>query len=44
VESKPPFDDAALEAFRKWKFKPGRDQNGQSVRVEVTLPIRFTLR
>ena len=44
VESKPPFDDAALKAFRKWKFKPGRDESGQSVRVEVTQSIRFNLR
>lgn len=44
VESKPPFDDAALDAFRRWKFQPGRDDSGQLVRVLVRQPIRFQLR
>jgi protein TonB len=44
VESKPPFDDAALAAFRRWKFQPGRDDSGQLVRVLVRQPIRFQLR
>ena len=44
VESQPPFDDAALEAFRQWKFKPARDDSGEVVRVLVEQPIRFQLR
>jgi protein TonB len=44
LESQPPFDDAALEAFRQWKFKPGRDDSGEVVRVLVQQPIRFKLR
>lgn len=44
VESRPPFDDAALAAFRRWRFRPGRDQQGNAVRVIVEQPIRFQLR
>jgi protein TonB len=44
VESQPPFDNAALAAFRRWKFQPGRDDSGQVVRVLVRQPIRFQLR
>jgi protein TonB len=44
VKSQPPFDDAALAAFRQWKFQPGRDGSGQAVRVLVQQPIRFQLR
>jgi protein TonB len=44
VKSQPPFDDAAVAAFRQWKFQPGRDDSGQVVRVLVQQPIRFQLR
>ncbi len=44
VRSQPPFDDAALTAFRQWKFQPGRDNSGEVVRVIVQQPIRFQLR
>ena len=44
LESHPPFDDAALDAFRRWRFKPGRDDGGTAVRVVVQQPIRFQLR
>ena len=44
VKSEPPFDDAALAAFRQWKFEPGRDDSGQVVRVLLRQPIRFRLR
>ena len=44
VKSQPPFDDAALAAFRQWKFRPGRDDSGEVVRVLVQQPIRFQLR
>lgn len=36
------FDDAALEAVRKWSFKP-RMQNGQAVEEKVTRRIEFKL-
>jgi protein TonB len=44
VKSQPPFDEAAVKAFRQWKFQPGRDDSGQNVRVLVQQPIRFQLR
>jgi protein TonB len=44
IKSQPPFDDAAVAAFRQWKFRPGRDDSGQVVRVLVQQPIRFQLR
>ena len=44
LQSQPPFDDAALDAFRRWRFKPGRDDSGGPVRVIVQQPIRFQLR
>jgi protein TonB len=44
LESHPPFDDAALDAFRRWRFRPGRDDGGAAVRVVVQQPIRFQLR
>lgn len=44
IKSQPPFDDAAVAAFRQWKFQPGRDGSGQVVRVLVQQPIRFQLR
>lgn len=44
VKSQPPFDDAALEAAREWRYTPGRDVHGQQVRVWVEVPITFNLR
>jgi protein TonB len=44
VVSQPPFDAPALDAFRRWRFKPGRDESGTAVRVRVKLPMRFHLR
>jgi protein TonB len=44
LQSQPPFDDAALDAFRRWRFTPGRDDSGSAVRVLVQQPIRFQLR
>jgi len=44
VESIPLLDDAAIEALRKWRFRPGRDAQGEAVRVLVHLPVRFRLR
>jgi protein TonB len=44
IKSLPPFDEPAVNAFRRWKFKPGSDDSGQYVRVLVQQPIRFQLR
>ncbi len=42
VESatRPEFKEPALEAIRKWRFKPGR-KNGEPVSTHVRVPIRF---
>ncbi len=34
------FDKAALEAVKKWKFKPAK-QDGSPVAKKVSIPIRF---
>lgn len=39
--SRPEFERAALDAVRKWKFKPGK-KGGQPVNVRMVLPIQFT--
>ena len=44
VKSQPPFDDAALEAMRDWKFRPARDDTGAEVRVRIRQSIGFHLR
>jgi protein TonB len=44
VQSSPTFDDAAVAAFRRWRFQPGRDESGTAVRVILEVPIRFQLR
>jgi protein TonB len=44
VESQPMFDTAAVDALRRWRFEPGRDHDGKTVRVLVEVPIRFQLR
>jgi protein TonB len=38
------LDDAAIDAVRRWRFRPGRDRDGQTVRVILEVPIRFQLR
>ena len=43
-QSNPLFDAAAIAAFRRGRFHPGRDENGQAVRVLVVMPMRFRLR
>jgi periplasmic protein TonB len=38
--SRPEFEPPALEAVRRWRFKPG-EKNGEPVRTYMRLPIRF---
>jgi protein TonB len=44
TQSMPLLDAAAVEAFRQWRFEPGRDRDGRPVRVRIEVPIRFQLR
>ena len=36
------FEEPALDALKKWKFKPAK-REGNPVSVRVTIPIRFAL-
>ena len=38
--SRPEFEKPALDAVRRWKFKPGM-KDGEAVRTYMRLPIRF---
>lgn len=38
--SRPEFEKPALDAVRRWKFRPGM-KDGQAVRTYMKLPIRF---
>jgi protein TonB len=38
--SRPEFERPALEAIRKWRFRPGM-KDGQAVRSYVRIPMRF---
>jgi len=40
--SRPEFEKPALEAIRKWRFKPGL-KDGQPVRTYIRIPIRFRI-
>ena len=37
------LDKASIAALKQWRFTPGRDENGQVVRVILEVPIRFVL-
>jgi len=37
------LDNAAIAALKQWRFTPGRNENGQAVRVILEVPIRFAL-
>lgn len=37
------LDEEALRVVKQAKFKPGKDKNGNPVRVQYSLPIRFQL-
>ncbi len=34
------FDKSALDAVKRWKFKPAR-QDGEPVQIRVSIPVRF---
>jgi protein TonB len=38
--SRPEFEKPALEAIRKWRFRPGM-KSGQAVRTYIRIPMRF---
>lgn len=40
--SRPEFERPALDALRKWKFRPGM-KDGQPVRTYMKLPMRFRI-
>ena len=40
--SRPEFEKPALEAVKKWKFKPGM-REGTAVKTHMRLPIRFKI-
>jgi periplasmic protein TonB len=40
--SRPEFEKPALEAIRKWHFRPGM-KDGQAVRTYIRLPMRFRM-
>jgi protein TonB len=40
--SNPGFDKAAIDAIKKWKFKPAT-QDGTPIAKAVSIPLKFTL-
>lgn len=44
VESIPMLDKAAVNAIHRWRFSPGRDADGNPIRVRLAVPVRFSLR
>jgi periplasmic protein TonB len=36
------FDQAALDAIKKWKFKPGK-RDGVPAKMKLAIPLQFTL-
>jgi periplasmic protein TonB len=44
LDSIPMLDQAAIDAVHQWSFSPARDAEGIPVRVQMTVPVRFTLR
>ena len=44
MDSIPMLDQAAIDAVHQWSFSPARDADGIPIRVQMTVPVRFTLR
>jgi len=44
IEAVSRLDTAAIEAVRKWRFKPGLDHSGKPIRVLIEIPVSFRLR
>lgn len=40
TSTRPEFEKPALEAIRKWRFRPG-EKDGQPVRTFIRIPMRF---
>lgn len=40
--SNPSFEKPAVEALKKWKFKPAK-QDGAPVAIKVSIPIKFVI-
>jgi protein TonB len=36
------FSQPAMDALKKWKFKPAR-RDGNAIAIRVTIPIKFTI-
>jgi periplasmic protein TonB len=43
LDSIPTLDGAAIDAVRQWRFVPGRDRDGNPIKVIVRVPLKFTL-
>jgi len=44
LQSIPALDNAAIQALRRWRFRPARDHKNQPVRVILEVPVRFVLK
>ena len=44
LQSIPSLDQAAVDALRRWRFRPARDHENQPVRVILEVPVRFVLK
>lgn len=44
LQSIPSLDNAAIQALRRWRFRPARDHRNQPVRVILEVPVRFVLK
>lgn len=44
LQSVPSLDLVAMQALRRWRFRPARDQENRPVRVILEVPVRFVLK
>lgn len=44
LQSVPSLDLAAMQAVRRWRFRPARDRENRPVRVILEVPVRFVLK